>query len=439
MPTTSRAAWCGLGATVVLIALAMVVPAVTDWQVHVPFPPLNGVWDPRVGVGTAPALLIAGLAARFAVPLAATLPWGRLLVAAYGVGLAWMFSLAYVDGEAGVGTILGTPNEYLGTARATHDLPHALSIYVSRIPTASPDSWPVHIAGHPPGALTFFVALDRIGLGSNFMAGVAVTVVAASTALAVLIAVKVLGSEDLARTAAPFLVLGPAAIWQCVSADAMFAAVAAWGMATLAIAATRRDGVSLLGWSVVSGLLLGYCVMLSYGLPLLAVLALAILLAARSWRPLLPVALAAAAVVLIYAGLGFSWWDAYPALRRRYWDGIAHARPNGYWIWADFAALAFSAGPLVGAGLALGISRWRTWISDPARRVVLLLSAAAVSIVALADVSLMSKAEVERIWLPLVPWLLLSCALLPESWRRRGLVVQLMVALAVQHLLATGW
>jgi hypothetical protein len=70
---------------------------------------------------------------------------------------------------------------------------------------------------------------------------------------------------------------------------------------------------------------------------------------------------------------------------------------------------------------------------------VLLLSAAAVSIVALADVSLMSKAEVERIWLPLVPWLLLSCALLPESWRRRGLVVQLMVALAVQHLLATGW
>ena len=44
----------------------------------------------------------------------------------------------------------------------------------------------------------------------------------------------------------------------------------------------------------------------------------------------------------------------------------------------------------------------------------------------------MSKAEVERIWLPFVPWILLSCALLPEGWRRRGLVLQLAVALAVQ-------
>ena len=51
----------------------------------------------------------------------------------------------------------------------------------------------------------------------------------------------------------------------------------------------------------------------------------------------------------------------------------------------------------------------------------------------------MSRAEVERIWLPFVPWLLLSCALLPEPWRRRGLVVQVVLALAVQHLLLTGW
>jgi hypothetical protein len=56
-----------------------------------------------------------------------------------------------------------------------------------------------------------------------------------------------------------------------------------------------------------------------------------------------------------------------------------------------------------------------------------------------ADLSQMSRAEVERIWLPFVPWLLVGCALLPESWRRRGLVVQVVVALLVQHLLATGW
>ena len=52
----------------------------------------------------------------------------------------------------------------------------------------------------------------------------------------------------------------------------------------------------------------------------------------------------------------------------------------------------------------------------------------------------MSKAEVERIWLPFVPWLLLSCALLPERWRRRGLVRAARArARASQHLLSTGW
>ncbi len=64
---------------------------------------------------------------------------------------------------------------------------------------------------------------------------------------------------------------------------------------------------------------------------------------------------------------------------------------------------------------------------------------AGVAMVMVADLSQMSRAEVERIWLPFVPWLLLGCAALPESWRRRGLAVQVVVALLVQHLLFTGW
>ena len=67
------------------------------------------------------------------------------------------------------------------------------------------------------------------------------------------------------------------------------------------------------------------------------------------------------------------------------------------------------------------------------------LSAAGVASVLVADATQLSKAEVERIWLPFVPWILLSCALLPERWRHRGLVLQLAVALAVEHLLQTGW
>ena len=179
--------------------------------------------------------------------------------------------------------------------------------------------------------------------------------------------------------------------------------------------------------------------MLSYGLPLLGVLAVAVLVVARTWRPLPWAVLGALAVVLGFAALGFLWWEALPVLRERYWDGAANHRPGAYWVWGNLAALVFSAGPLVGAGLAmLGVGRaTSTWA--PTRSGRQMAAGAGVVMVLLADVSQMSKAEVERIWLPFVPWLLISCALLPERWRRIGVGVQVLVALVVQHLLFTGW
>ena len=79
----------------------------------------------------------------------------------------------------------------------------------------------------------------HLGLGGDLVAGLVVTVLAATTAPAVLTTVRALGAEPAARRAAPFLVLAPAAVFMAVSADALFAAVAAWGLACLAIAATR--------------------------------------------------------------------------------------------------------------------------------------------------------------------------------------------------------
>jgi hypothetical protein len=433
VPRTSRAAWAGLGLALLLATLGMALPAVLDWDVHVRwFPPLHAEWDPRVGAGTVPAVLLAVLSCRYAVDLATRLSWARLLLASYAAGLAWMLSLALVDGPDGIGKILDSSYEYLDTARATTNLPATLEEYVSRIPVDAPGGqWPVHIAGHPPGALTSFVVMVRLGLGSGLAAGLVVTVLAASTAVAVMQTLRVLDAEDAARKAAPFLVIGPAAVWQCVSADAMFAAFAAWGMCALALGAVRR---SLL-WSVLAGLLLGWCVMCSYGLPLLALLALAVLVVARTWRPVVPAAVAALAVVLAFVPFGYSWWEALPVLRDRYWAGVAHNRPAAYWLWGNLAALAFSAGPLAFAGVAHTLSRRPI----AATRSVWLLVAGGVAMVVAADLSQMSRAEVERIWLPFVPWVLVGCALLPESWRRRGLAVQVVVALLVQHLLATGW
>jgi hypothetical protein len=253
--------------------------------------------------------------------------------------------------------------------------------------------------------------------------------------VAVLVLARVLGAEQQARTALPFLVLGPTAIWQAVSADAVFAAIVAWGMVALAVAATRRS----IGWSVVAGLVLGYSVMLSYGLPLAGVLALAVLVAARSWFPLPVAAAAAATVVLGFAALGFVWWEALPVLHERYWDGVASRRPTSYWLWGNFAALVACAGPLLGAALASSGKSLLGAVRAPGRDALATLTLAGVAMVVAADLSLMSKAEVERIWLPFVPWLMLSCAFLPTRWVRPGLLLQLGFALVVQHLLWSDW
>jgi hypothetical protein len=435
------APYAGLAFGVVLVAVAMALPAITGWDVHVRhFPPLHADWDPRLGPGTIPALLVGALAIWQSVGLAERLRWGHLLLASYAAGLAWMLSLAFVDGKRGVDTILGTQYEYLPTARKINDLPDALHHWIARIPydglrdNIPNANWPVHVAGHPPGALSFFVLLDRIGLGSGWAAGLVVTVLAASTALAVMVTLRLLGAEVVARRAAPFLVFGPAAVWQCVSADAMFAAVAAWGIGALAAGAVRRSAL----WSVVAGLLLGYAVMLSYGLPVLGLLAVAVLVVARTWRPLPWAVVAALAVVGAYAALGFVWWEALPALHDRYWAGVAQNRPGSYWWWGNLAALTFSAGPMLWVGLT-ALGRRVSDVGVDAVRVVRWLVLAACAMVVIADVSQMSKAEVERIWLPFVPWLLVACALLPERWRKGGMALQVVLALAVQHLLFTGW
>jgi methylthioxylose transferase len=433
-------AW-GLVVGLALVALAITLPPALGWSVHATahFPdtvaPLHAVWHPVIGLGTPIAVVVGWLGVTRGDRLATTLPWRRLLPATYAATLGWTVALALVYGPSGLSRELNSRQEYLVTARTIHDVPAFLSGFVARIPFSAGDAhWPIHVAGHPPGATLFFVALDRIGLGSSFAAGCVVTLIGASTPVAVLVAMRRLGAEQAGRRALPFLVLAPAAIWVAVSGDGVFAAVAAWGLAALAAAmTTSRPGVR---WpvAVVAGLLLGLPPVLSYGLVLVGLLALAVVGLTRGWS-LLPVVTASAAVpTLLLAGSGFYLWDAYPALRQRYWDGLAPDRPAAYWTWASLAALLLSAGPALGAAFgALAAVRRRT------DRAVVWLVAAAASAVVLADASQMSKAEVERIWLPFVPWLLLATAALPRRWRRPALVLQVVVALLVEHLLDTGW
>jgi hypothetical protein len=257
--------------------------------------------------------------------------------------------------------------------------------------------------------------------------------VGAVVAVCVPVTVALAGTREQARAVIPFAVLLPGAVWIGASADGLFAGVAAFGLMLLAVPRRR----AALG----AGIVLGGCLFLSYGLVLLAVPALAIVALGRSWRRLPFAALGAAAVVAGFAVAGFWWADGYRLVVERYYQGVASQRAYGYWVWADLACLALSAGPALITATTRAVGhvvppQSRAWLSREA--LVWLPVAAAVAIVA-ADLSGMSKAEVERIWLPFEVWLLPAAALLPVRSHRFWLAVQAVTALAVNHLLFTIW
>ncbi|WP_392544460.1 hypothetical protein [Oryzobacter telluris] len=442
----SRRARRSLAAAAVVVVLAMVAPRLLGVDVKAgSAPPLLGDWVFRVGWNSAVALGVLALTCWRGLGAAVgRLSWRRLLLLSWAASVVWMVALALVDGPSGLGRILDHGTEYLESARGIDDVGAMLREYVARIPLDSPRHWAVHLAGHPPGAVLMFIGLDRIGLGSWQAAGLVVVLVSATLPAGVAVTLDRMGARDAARRALPFLVVGPAAVLMAVSADAVFATTTAWASAALASATGARTAAGRRALGVLAGLLFGWCVMESYGLLLLGALALAVLLASPASPRARVVAgslatLAALAVVLTFAALGFAWWEAYPVLHERYWAGLASSRPGWYWVVGNLAALVLVGGPMLPAALGAGLPRLRDLARRKPPEPVAALVAAGVSMVLVADLSLMSKAEVERIWLPFLPWLLLGVVWLPARWQRWGLLAQAVAAILLQHLVRTRW
>ncbi|PIB02714.1 hypothetical protein B1C81_38025 [Streptomyces sp. HG99] len=463
-----------VAAAALLVTAAIVVGrAIEDryGTLHVNWPPLLADWGPHLGPGTAAAIAVAVAVVAYGPLLAARLPWRALLWTVWGTAMAWTFSLALIDGwRRGIADRLTTRYEYLQVIAPVgpdrfHDIPAALQDFTQHILIHSPGfHWPAHIAGHPPAATLTFVFLHRIGLSGGVWAGLWCVVVGATAAVAILVTVRTLAGEALARRAAPFLVLAPAAVWLGTSADGYFAAVAAWSVAFLALAVTghrpRTTGLA-------AGLLFGLTCYLSYGLTLIALILGAVLLLGRERLRPLPYVLAGLAVApLTFTLLGFNWWEAYHLLVTRYFEGAARVRPYGYWIWANLACTVLVVGPATVAGLrragvvlvrqggdgeggdrerARGeagragiLTRLAPLVRPhtPEPRLAVLVLGALLALL-VADLSGMSKAETERIWLPFAMWLLAAGAFLsrPRAW----LAAQAVLALLLNHLLMTGW
>ncbi|MCM2578470.1 hypothetical protein [Streptomyces meridianus] len=443
------AAGCGALLVTAAVCIGQVIER-ADGTLRVNWPPLYAVWEPHLGFGTPAAITIALAVITCGPALAERLPWRALLVTAWTASLAWIFSLALVDGwHRGVARRLTTRYEYLRAVDRFDDVGAALREFDRHILFGFPDPWPAHVAGHPPGAVLTFVGLDRIGLGGGSWAGIWCIVLGSTASAAALVAVRALADESLARRAAPFLVLAPSAIWTGASADGYFTAVAAGSVALLALAATGT-GRSAAAAALGAGLLFGLTCYLSYGLTLFAVISAAVLVIARTARPLPLWSAGALVVPAAFTLAGFDWWQAYHLLVERYYQGAAGVRPYSYWVWANLACTVVLVGFATVAGLRRSLAAQPSAVRRLLRRRpsegpptstdrLALLVLAALLAVAVADLSGMSKAETERIWLPFALWLLPAAALLPAGTRRGWLTAQAVLALLVNHLLFTGW
>jgi hypothetical protein len=423
----STALTAGIAAAVglALVVAAMVIPRATDRDVRVHWPPLHADWDPQVDSRLV-ATIAVGLVLWAALPVIADrLSWAATVVLSTVASWVWVMALALSDGRAGLAAVYERPGEYLYDAVRVNDIGHALSTFIDRMPRGSPDHWHIHVSGHPPGALLSFVLLDRIGISDPFWVGVAVVTLGATGVAAVLLALDALGSRELARRAAPWLALAPLAVWAS-HGETLWAAVAAWGLFLLAAACTSGSRVV----AVTAGLVLGLSLFLAYGLVLFGLLALAVFALTRAWRLLPWAAIGVAAVVGAFWAIGFAWWEAYPVLRERYFAGVASERPYSYWVWADLAAWTFTVGLVTWAAFP------RTWALARRREPLAVLALAAVAAIVIAALSGMSKAEVERIWLPFTLWIVTVPALLPPTWRRPLLLSQVALGVAAQTLLS---
>ncbi len=432
-----------------------------DPRILLPAAPFLGYWRPRLGWGVVATVVVAVTALRGLPALAGQARWRTVVLVAWLSSAAWGCALALAtDGPARLARPLATRFEYLAVVDQIDSTGAFLRTFTDRIV-----EYPVHVQGHPPGPVVALRALDVVGLGGARWAALVVIALGASATPAVLLSLRSIAGESTARRALPYLALTPAAMFSVTSMDGAFLGLASWTTALAARASAHvalaapgpspspapadvlphglsdglphgpsrrghRHDVSAVAAGVLAAVLC-YC---TYAAPLFLLPAVAIALHRRDRRTAVLAGLAGLAVVGAFTAAGFWWLDGLSATHRRYVDTVARFRPWRYFVLADLAVLAAVVGPAAVAGLVA--------LRD---RTVRLCTGAALAGVAIADLSGFTKGEVERIWLPFTPWLLVAAVALPEvrwRWARRWppwLAAQVVVAITLQLTLRSPW
>lgn len=449
--------------------------------------PFVGHWAFDVGPGTLVAAALLVLLVRYGPRVAERLPWRGLLVASWVATAAWAVALAASVRWSDLTAPAAGRHEYLPVVPVAAADPAA---FWSGF-TGDLLAYPIHVKGHPPGLVLLLAGLERAGLGGPGWATALFVLAGASAVPAVLITLRrvVTGpavgmeeagirastpaspipaagtegggglGESLARRAVPAMVLAPAALWVATSADALFAAVLAWGVALLAVASSRSDDGARPGrggsaqrvagrtagrtaertglvvraaCALGAGVLLGACPFLSYGLLHMGALALAVPFLTRRVWPTVVAGLCVVGAVVAGGLAGFWLWDGIAATRVAWAAGAGTGRPYLYFLLVDLAMLGALIGP---AGIG-GLARLRR-LAPAARWLVLTAVAVAVA----GALTGFERGEVERIWLPVAYWIVPAAAVLGSRGRGgdRWLWAQGGAALLLEIALRTPW
>lgn len=416
------------------VLLASAVLVVTAWQVGwidgvgrvlLGAPPVLGRWELHAPPTTALPVLLAATMVWMAPIAVRTMRWWSLLVSAWAFSALFATSLAAVDGIDAVAEPLSSRFEYRAVLDdiAAQGAGSFVRDFVDRLP-----GYPTHVRGHPVAMPLVFWFQERLGLQGAGWSAALVIAVGTSAVVSVAVVTRVVAGEDVARRAVPFLALTPSLVWVATTADAFFAGVVAASVASFAVAVHRR-GPSATALAVGGGAVGAFALHLTYGAVLMLLPMLALTVFSRRWRLVALAALGAVLVTGAFAASGFWWFDGLEATRVEYASGAGGYRP--YWYFAALgnpAALVLALGPAVVVALVRLRDRAVWWVAG----------GALVGVV-LADVSGLSKGEVERIWLPFVPFLTVAAAGLPRSTVRWWLAAQAVAAVGLQIALESPW
>lgn len=389
-----------------------------------PNPPTYWFTHPQVTWWTLLAAIVLAVIA-LATPLLLQMPQRRFLA---GAALAALASRVALNMSRGGPHELVAPltgregrHEYLPTVARFLDDPVG---YLRHFPELIRTTLPIHPSGHPPGPTVLLGAFHEMGLGGAWPEAWLILVVGSLTAVPVYFLGRELSDERSARLAVLAWLFAPnVLLMSATSMDAIFAAVGT----TAAVLLVQRRAVA-------GGAATAAASSLSYALLAVPAWALATLLL-RGARPrglVMPVAIAGAVVASCYLALwlltGYDPHAAYQATKHAYDIGVSRRRPLRFWVVGDLAAF------LLGLGIP-GVILWSRALGR--------LDAAALALAGtllVASASGYTKAEVERIWLFLIPLAAVSIGPQMRGFRLRPILIALVAqALVVEMLYGTTW